>query len=866
MGVSTSNVTTEQSNGQEQYNTSNGLTLTSHAQFTSYRHDQPLPDYNSAPNERENSLPTYGELYPEEEYIDEGTERDSATADNLPDENGYNGLDNVAHSTCFSQRQSSRIHVERDEGEGCIETIPVQSQVDDSNNVNQRGALEEVPSNTEGEIGKRYKCVAKRMSKTKKHRKVFDSEIDNLRIIPQDYPPPRPSNTRKADIATSDLYTDPDCKAELVTPESVETVEILLDELTGEFQKEVQRVRAILMWIWYHRSYDLTFRPDKCSPMGYLKRLHSGSISYSELFTFLCRKANIPCVLVDGLAKGKQYEVGKESLTNLTNTWTAVYVTGGWRLVFPLWTLSNEADIGENSTEVMDTDSFVNEFFFLTDPDEFIFRCFPFKTDWQLLQYPYSKEQFKRLPYVSSHYFESYIQLPASQDGTVQASRGYYKINLTLKQGREEDAKLSSVMTFDRDVSNEDLPANIDLNRYVAIIHSNKTRRVNVRLPCNGVFRLKVSDSKRGWLCSVRIVSQKSTVIRNGFPEHPVLDFGPCISTLDAGLVPNSHISGIIKTNVNQELIVTFDITEEILVKTQLFDSKKEVSQYVTHNIYDNELIIRVKVPMSGEYALVIHCQPNHLNKPYTVACNYLLTTENVQTRFRENPVKRKARERLVFVTKKTNNPEVLQQVLNAFQLLNMTDKGELDRATEKLNFLRIKQELTEGMKRKNKQILLNAIVKAKECKSHQEELLPSVTEAEACLSGLSAPSLRHSVLSMGRQTVSEISGYKKPRPLVHDIMKATMILLGESISDVEHWQNIQKYMKRSGKNGFLNKIKRFEISGVTVERAETAYQMIIQYDQVSAISGGSAGVGTFYVWVTDVTERVLGIGSSKCL
>lgn len=34
------------------------------------------------------------------------------------------------------------------------------------------------------------------------------------------------------------------------------------------------------------------------------------------------------------------YEVGDQDVDRLNNSWTAVYVSGGWRFVFPLWAFS----------------------------------------------------------------------------------------------------------------------------------------------------------------------------------------------------------------------------------------------------------------------------------------------------------------------------------------------------------------------------------------------------------------------------------------------------------------------------------------------------------------------------------------------
>jgi hypothetical protein len=49
------------------------------------------------------------------------------------------------------------------------------------------------------------------------------------------------------------------------------------------------------------------------------------------------RAVDVPCVIIQGIAKSAAYEVGDKNGDRLTNSWNAVYVGGAWRIVFPLW-------------------------------------------------------------------------------------------------------------------------------------------------------------------------------------------------------------------------------------------------------------------------------------------------------------------------------------------------------------------------------------------------------------------------------------------------------------------------------------------------------------------------------------------------
>ena len=77
----------------------------------------------------------------------------------------------------------------------------------------------------------------------------------------------------------------------------------------------------------------------------------------------------------------------------------------------------------------------------------------------------------------------------------------------------------------------------------------------------------------------------------------------------------------------------------------------------------------------------------------------------------------------------------------------------------------------------------LEAAIKAAKTSSvapelHEGESLPEAESLRSLLQRLKR--YLHKILEMKQPTVSEIHSYKRPRPLVHTVMKATYILLGE--------------------------------------------------------------------------------------
>jgi hypothetical protein len=85
------------------------------------------------------------------------------------------------------------------------------------------------------------------------------------------------------------------------------------------------------------------------------------SFYYLYTIIFCLRAAKIPCVFIRGLAKSAAYEVGDRAVDNLGNSWTAVYVSGGWRFVFPLWAFSAIVGHSTGTWTLVESDGMVQQ-------------------------------------------------------------------------------------------------------------------------------------------------------------------------------------------------------------------------------------------------------------------------------------------------------------------------------------------------------------------------------------------------------------------------------------------------------------------------------------------------------------------------
>ena len=106
--------------------------------------------------------------------------------------------------------------------------------------------------------------------------------------------------------------------------------------------------------------------------------------------------------------------------------WIAVYIEDSWRLIDPTWgagesqhiqKMNQKNVLGEYNDQTKEYTKKINEYYFLTDPEEFSSSHLPWKEDeddyekWQLLEDPISLDQFNASPHFSSTFFDFNLEL-----------------------------------------------------------------------------------------------------------------------------------------------------------------------------------------------------------------------------------------------------------------------------------------------------------------------------------------------------------------------------------------------------------------------------------------------------------------------
>ncbi|KAI0242153.1 hypothetical protein LSAT2_014586 [Lamellibrachia satsuma] len=107
---------------------------------------------------------------------------------------------------------------------------------------------------------------------------------------------------------------------------------------------------------------------------------------------------------------------------------------------------------------------------------------------------------------------------------------------------------------------------------------------------------------------------------------------------------------------------------------------------------------------------------------------------------------------------------------------------------------------------------------------------------------------LKLAILNMDKNTMSEIRRYDRPKPILHEVLQAVFLLLGEDEETMSDWKKCRAFCNPNGKEGLQRKIMKFDIKTVHPELMARCKEVLDKYT-VTEVQTVSAGAGTFYVW-----------------
>jgi hypothetical protein len=170
----------------------------------------------------------------------------------------------------------------------------------------------------------------------------------------------------------------------------------------------VDRAWIVFYWVSQNIEYDV-----EAYFSGNIRHQTSADIfanrkgvcdAFGTIFETLCTAVQIECKKISGYAKGYSFKLGQTSFTQTNHAWNVIRLDGHWYLVDSTWGTGHLDSNNCNRKELQ-------TFYFLVPPEQMIYRHLPGDPQWQLLMSPLSMDDFVRLPYVHSTYFEHNLEI-----------------------------------------------------------------------------------------------------------------------------------------------------------------------------------------------------------------------------------------------------------------------------------------------------------------------------------------------------------------------------------------------------------------------------------------------------------------------
>ena len=345
--------------------------------------------------------------------------------------------------------------------------------------------------------------------------------------------------------------------------------------------------------------------------------------------------------------------------------WNAVLVDGEWRLLDVLWAscalvrrrVAGWALIdvdGERLAGDQEDDSpgekryHNNEFFFLTDPDQFVCTHLPNDPAWQLLPNPVSVKQFETFFYVRERFFDLGLTMVADSQRScvVKTTDGEVTISFGLPTSLVARAQFRYLLFRDHE---EDARGESEVAPSKASVffhQSDKRIRYICRMQEVGRYRMDIfgrqtdRHARMDLVCSYIIVCESTTDRR--LPADSDIGWGPGPTLEEAGLVAVTHDSSIIYTDSSEVTMVLLKTTDKQLVfwhclKHDTLDEATLVSRAILR-MRGDEVTMTLRLPMPGEYAYMLFVGNHDSSGDLANVCNYLIRFDDTEMPFAPFP------------------------------------------------------------------------------------------------------------------------------------------------------------------------------------------------------------------------------------
>ncbi|KAM5165097.1 kyphoscoliosis peptidase-like [Mantella aurantiaca] len=397
------------------------------------------------------------------------------------------------------------------------------------------------------------------------------------------------------------------------------TLEQLVKEIISGAKTDLEKTRAVWIWICHHIEYDVqgyknrTFQSSNASDVF---RTRKGVCAgYSSLFQHICSLAGVKCKKVSGYAKGAGYDVGKKISGNSDHAWNMVYLEGRWHLLDSTW------GAGAVTSNINKFNFCYDEFYFLTHPALFIEDHFPEMEDCQLLEREMPLNIFEGSPHITSHFYSLGMVSYQPRMGDIETVAG--KVSIAIESCNH--------LEFLFDLHGHENPGILKLldNGMTLDVYPQQTGQHGLK-----IFAKKEDSGQKLQLVMEYRIDCKSVDSRVKIPKCLNNPVGPNWLTEKAGLMNPSHPDPVIYTE-DGFCTIHFMVVQKLnFLCTLQSDEVKMTSEMEHRHVFttqkESKVDIKVCLPQAGTYVLNVFINTDDSeNSIYAYLCNYLIICTN---------------------------------------------------------------------------------------------------------------------------------------------------------------------------------------------------------------------------------------------
>ena len=331
-------------------------------------------------------------------------------------------------------------------------------------------------------------------------------------------------------------------------------------------------------------------------------------------FHLSCSEAKIPVVTIPGCSKGLRHQPDKEfHMAERNHAWNAVHIDGEWRFVDCTWGSGFVASDAKFKQQF-------DEFWFLTDPEIFVYDHFPTHPIWQLLEEPIDIDEFNHKPSLTEKSREMGLRLISHREPII-----YFENEVTVTFGTETIplANITADLRWDTE---------IDANKHRCIRRSDgRTFSVRVVPPKPGEYTLVLYGKSKDYLhAKFKKLTEYTLRCESVYDDQVVFPthykaWGPEPSYSELGFSNSIQELSVLECD-SSEQVVALEQTKNTAVTVEfrsVQDVDKQIDDFALITSSDSHKFVHLRFPGKGYYKLDVYAE-SKLEK-YEFAAAFLL-------------------------------------------------------------------------------------------------------------------------------------------------------------------------------------------------------------------------------------------------